>query len=115
MLKLNRKVIHLIVGGLFALVLLLVEFLWMDWSMFLYVLIAGILVAVIGFFATYIQKTSKPHCKKCGHKLKLENKTLLNQEEEIRYGQFVFIYKYQYDYACPNCQEVVHINKTVKK
>ncbi len=113
--KLNRKVFYLIGVGILILSLMLVEFIWMDWSLFLYALIAVSLSAFIAFMAVYIQKTSKPHCKKCGHKLKLQNKQLINQEEEIRYGQFVFIYKYQYDFECPHCNEVVHINKTVKK
>ena len=74
------------------------------------------MVIGLGLFAMiYFQKTEKPVCKSCNHKMKLETKKLINQDEEIRYGQFVFIYKYEYTYKCPHCNEVVHINKTVKK
>ncbi len=113
--KINHKVKYLILIGSFSIILLLLAFIYFEWSLFLYALFAIVLAAFIAFMAVYIQKTSKPHCKKCGHKLKLQNKQLINQEEEIRYGQFVFIYKYQYDFECPHCNEVVHINKTVKK
>ena len=75
-----------------------------------------IIVGTIGlFFVVYYQKTGKPICKNCNHKMHLQNKKLINQDEEVRYGQFVFTYKYEYEYVCSNCNNVVNINKIVKK
>lgn len=94
---------------------LLVEFLWMDWSLFIFVTISVFVIIVAALGAMYIQRISKPHCKKCGHPLELKEKELLSQDEEIVRGRFVFIYKYAYEFNCPSCHEVVHVNKTVKK
>ena len=113
--KLNLKATRSLVITLILILVMVFYRFFMDVSYFLYTpLFLGILL-VGGFMVIYHQKTGKPICKNCNHKMKLEHKKLINQDEEIRYGQFVFIYKYEYEYQCPNCKEIVHINKTVKK
>lgn len=113
--KVQQKVIWLIITTIITLGVSLTLFLHLDWSITFYIVFAAIIINVATFSGLYIQRTSKPHCKNCGHELKMVDKQLLNQYEEIVRGRFIFIYKFAYEFNCPSCNEVVHINKTVKK
>jgi hypothetical protein len=113
--KLNLKATKTLIITLGLLAAMIIYRIIIDVSYYWYAPLFVIII-ILGLFAiVYYQKTEKPVCKNCNHKMKLETKKLIKQDEEIRYGQFVFIYKYEYEYKCPNCSEVVHINKTVKK
>ncbi len=113
--KLNLKATRCLIVTILIVIAFILYRVFLDVSYFIYIPLFLISITVGIFSVVYFQKTGRPVCKKCNHKMKLENKKLLNQDEEIRNGQFVFIYKYEYEYKCPTCQEVVHINKTVKK
>lgn len=113
--KLNKKATKALIYTILVMLGFVTYRTFMDVSYYVYTPLFFISLATGVFSVVYYQKTGKPVCKSCRKNMKLVTKKLLNQDEEIRYGQFVFIYKYEYEYQCPHCKEVAHINKTIKK
>ena len=113
--RLNKKATSTLIYTIVIMLGFIVFRVFYDVSYYIYTPLFFISLAVGTFMIVYYQKTGKPVCKSCRKNMKLVDKKLINQDEEIRYGQFVFIYKYEYEYQCPHCKEVAHINKTIKK
>lgn len=111
---LNTKSSNTIIAGTVSILGVGILHILITFPLLILISILAGLIILTGFFIIYFQKTEKPVCKNCKKHMFCTHKTLLSQEEEIRNGQFVFLYKYEYIYKCDHCGEVVHINKIQK-
>lgn len=113
--KLNIKSTNSIIVAMIISTALIITFQWIDLPLtILFVLLLSVL-GICVFSVLFFQKTEKPVCKHCNKTMDLVQKKLIYQDEIIRNRKFVFIYKYAYEYQCPKCSSVIHINKTEKK
>lgn len=112
--KMNIKSTNTVILAAISAIILTILYFLLDLPLCMIAPVMVIIILTCLFFVMYFQKTEKPICKSCNKPLKLMEKKLISQEEEIRNQRFVFLYKYEYTYKCTGCKEVVHINKIQK-